>query len=135
MTNQPTKNNTVSKYISTFETYVTVLFPALLSAPRYRKVLVRIVAVIGNRFRNAKQMSNFVSSLLEESYEWGNSLANANKDLTKIVRLRFIQGVTRSFFDISRDVVRGCEIDFPQISWNLSSMMRIPLCNLGFAYQ
>lgn len=135
MTNQPTKNNTVSKYISTFETYVTVLFPALLSAPRYRKVLVRIVAVIGNRFRNAKQMSNFVSSLLEESYEWGNSLANANKDLTKIVRLRFIQGVTRSFFDISRDVVRGCEIDFPQISWNLSSMMRIPLCNLGFACQ
>lgn len=117
VTNQPTKNNTVSKYISTFETYVTVLFPALLSAPRYRKVLVRIVAVIGNRFRSAKQMSNFVSSLLEESYEWGNSLANANKDLTKIVRLRFIQGVTRSFFDISRDVVRGCEIDFPQISW------------------
>lgn len=135
MTNQPTKNNTVSKYISTFETYVTVLFPALLSAPRYRKVLVRIVAVIGNRFRSAKQMSNFVSSLLEESYEWGNSLANANKDLTKIVRLRFIQGITRSFFDISRDVVRGCEIDFPQISWNLSSMMRIPLCNLGFACQ
>ena len=133
MANQPMENDTVWKYISTFETRVTVLFPALVSAPRYRKVLVKIVAAIGNRFRSAKQAWNFVSSLLEESYEWGNSLANANKDLTKIVRLRFTQGVTRSFSDISRDVVRDCEIDFPQISSNLSSMMRIPLWNLGSA--
>lgn len=57
MANQPMENDTVSKYISTFETCVTVLFPALVSAPRYRKVLVKIVAAIGNRFRNAKQVA------------------------------------------------------------------------------